>query len=695
MKNIQALVVGTIVLLAQTIPVRACPAPELGRGSRQLTGETANSSDVKFGKCDLKGLSTAVDEAMRKKILFQSADSSAAGGVVAVVLDDAPPLLKSYGCADVRAQKPVDAERTLFRVGSVSKLITATAVLHLAESGNLGSEKLEQIFQRDIAASLDFPVPPTFAEPITLMHLLTHTSGLEDRQIGNTRSKFDPTATLGAHLSAHFPARVRPPTCNFRSALGAAYSNWNIALVGHWLARESGQPFEEYVQQHVFDRLGMRRSSFSHPDDPRRPWPREWKDDLAKGHRFLEGSTSNDQVSCPPGGGSFEPQEGFEYSLLGPAEGLSTTAADMAKFMRMHLPADDADPEWKSVLSKEAIRYMQGPRLGPHVDHPEFNAGGLGFYETHRRARRLVMHSGNTFWSNAAVVLMPEERFGVFVAVNSPVGHMPLDNFVKYITNTCFDEPEFPAPPPAVPLARYEGEYWSNARNFTTNEKFLLQFNPSLTIELKDNGNGMLVARNLMGNESQWAPISEHVFRSVKGGPSQEVIAFEVVNGEATHVLGPKPFEPARKLAWHETPSLHEHIRLFAQAFFAAMLVWVGARFRRSESPLGSRMALWLGAGLAASNSIAIFVLQRAFSTPKNGTVPELAFGYPCWVLAALGVLQLAVPLTLGVVVCAVLAWRRAYWSPAGRFFYAGFACVALVFLWSMHFWNLIGWRLS
>src|SRR6478752_3365136 len=96
-----------------------------------------------------------------------------AGAVVSVVKDGQVLFQKGYGYADVEEKKPVLPDQTLFRPGSISKLFTATAVMLLVEQGKLDLD-------RDVNDYLDFPIPKTYAEPVTLRQLLTHTGGFEE-----------------------------------------------------------------------------------------------------------------------------------------------------------------------------------------------------------------------------------------------------------------------------------------------------------------------------------------------------------------------------------------------------------------------------------------------------------------------------------------------------------------------------------
>src|SRR3972149_6305202 len=97
-----------------------------------------------------------------------------AGAAVSVVKDGELFFAKGYGYADVENKIPVDPEQTIFRIGSVGKAITWTAVMQLVEQGKLDLDA-------DINTYLDFRIPATYPQPITLKHLMTHTSGIEDR----------------------------------------------------------------------------------------------------------------------------------------------------------------------------------------------------------------------------------------------------------------------------------------------------------------------------------------------------------------------------------------------------------------------------------------------------------------------------------------------------------------------------------
>ena len=234
-----------------------------------------------------------------------------AGLTVAVVKDGQLFFAKGYGWADVDGQVPVDADKTLFRPGSVSKLFTWTAVMQLVEQGKLDLDA-------DVNTYLtQFKVPATYPAPITLRHALTHTVGLEDGGVGYLMARTpQQIVPLARSLAAHIPARVRPVGTS-GEGLSSSYSNWATALAGLIVANVSGVSFEDYVEANILRPLGMESSTF------KEPLPEALQKRMSVGYTFEAGA--------------FKPQ-GYEYvANFGPAGSLAATSTDMARFMIAHL----------------------------------------------------------------------------------------------------------------------------------------------------------------------------------------------------------------------------------------------------------------------------------------------------------------------------------------------------------------------
>src|SRR5690242_14907620 len=151
-----------------------------------------------------------------------------AGAVVSVVKDGQTLFQKGYGYADLDAKKSVQPDQTLFRPGSISKLFTATAVMQLVEQGKLDLD-------RDVNEYIDFTIPKTYPEPVTLRRLLTHTAGFEETLKNLFVAREIDLKPIGTYLANELPARIFPP------GKIPSYSNYGFALAGYIVERVSGE----------------------------------------------------------------------------------------------------------------------------------------------------------------------------------------------------------------------------------------------------------------------------------------------------------------------------------------------------------------------------------------------------------------------------------------------------------------------
>ncbi len=304
--------------------------------------------------------------------------SGIAGAVVVVVRDGQVVTSRGYGVADTASARPVDVDDTLFRVGSVSKVFTATAVLQLVEQGRIDLDA-------DVRRYLDFPLPLRFEPPVTMRHLLTHTAGFEERLRG--------LLTLGeGSEDLRATLAVDPPEQVFAPGTTPAYSNYGYGLAGYVVQRVSGMPFDEYVQRNVLDRAGMASSSFAQP--------------LPTG---LRGRLSQAY------GTSADPAAPFETVRPAPAGSLAASPADMGRFMIAELaePGSLLAPATRDLMRRPGL---DAGSLGALAEGPRM---ALGLFDESRNGRRIVGHGGDTQFFHSHLQLYPEERTGVFVTTNS------------------------------------------------------------------------------------------------------------------------------------------------------------------------------------------------------------------------------------------------------------------------------------
>src|SRR5881275_3186033 len=301
-----------------------------------------------------------------------------AGAVVSVVKDGQVLFQKGYGYADVEEKKPVLPDRTLFRPGSISKLFTATAVMQLVEQGKLDLD-------RDVNDYLDFPIPKTYPEPVTLRQLLTHTGGFEETLKNLFVAHESDMKPLRTYLVNQMPARIFPP------GQVPSYSNYGFTLAGYIVERVSGEKFERYITNHILQPLRMTNSTFD------QPLPPQLAAQMSKA--YLIAST--------------KPRD-FEFVQVAPAGALSTTAADMTRFMLAFL--QDGSVDGVAVLKPETVREMQTRQF---QIHPMICGLGITFMEYWLDPVRAIGHGGDTVYFHSDMVLIPDAHVGYFLSYNS------------------------------------------------------------------------------------------------------------------------------------------------------------------------------------------------------------------------------------------------------------------------------------
>lgn len=577
----------------------------------------------------------------------------AAGVALSIVGPGGCALTRGYGFADVRARVEA-SERTLLRIGSTSKVVTATAVMQLVESGELD---LDADVNQYLESQLQLRGP--YARPVTLKNLLTHTAGFEENQLGYMikRSAAD-LVSLAQNLADNKPAQVRAPTTEFADGRSASYSNWGMALAGHIVARRTRMSFDDYVERHVFQPLGMTHSSF------REPVPHEL------------GQLS---VGYGRGAAGAFTEHGFEFfHSIGPAGSMSTTADDMALFMRAHLGMGP------STLRRDTTQLMQSRVLDPH---PMVNGAGLGFYEINLKGRRAVGHQGSTICFVSQLVLLPQEGVGVFVAANTRIPARRMQGFVTGLIDALLPAHASISMPPlqqTTSLSRYVGTYLATPHSHRRKERCLLLAVPNYEMNVSVSGQGRLRITNLAGGR-EWVEIARGVFRQ-EG--SQEVVAFvDDASGNVSHMLGPAPSAPAYKVECSETPAFHRELLAHAATGFHLALGWRSSPIGAGAISPGMRPILHVAAMVAALNLVGLSLVQEAFA---DGGV-SLVYDYPESFCDGITSIALASELSRFVLQLTLSAWVHEQGTQAERQEFALFNGLLQAFFGSLRCWNLVG----
>ena len=423
---------------------------------------------------------------------YALASGDIAGATVAVVKDGQLLTARGYGYVDVKKRVKVDPDKSLFRPGSVSKLITWTAVMQLVDQGKLDLDG-------DVNQYLDFKIPAFNGKPVTVRNILTHTGGFEE--VGKDLINYEqrPPMALGAYLKRYVPQRI------FAPGTTPAYSNWGTALGGYLVERVSGMSFDNYVEQRIFAPLGMTNSTF------RQPLPARLKPFMAEGYS----RASEDPAP-------------FEVVVPAPAGAMTSTSADMAKFMLAHLEGG------KGILSPEAWKTMHNSSL---TFIPPLNRMELGFFETNVNGRQVNAHLGDTQGFHSSLHLFMDDRVGLFVSFNSG----GKEGAVGTLRGTLFHDfadRYFPAErrdlrvdaETAKQHAALMSGNWLVSRRWESSFLKLAGLLGQPTISSDDNG--YLIVSNLLGPSGvprRWVEIAPFVWRDLEG---PDRLAATVVDGK-------------------------------------------------------------------------------------------------------------------------------------------------------------------
>jgi CubicO group peptidase (beta-lactamase class C family) len=417
-----------------------------------------------------------------------------AGAVVAVVKDGQILTERGYGYSDAVDQTPVDPQLTLFRPGSVSKLITWTAVMQLVEQGKIDLDV-------DVNRSLDFKIPPRDGQPITMRNLMQHVAGFEE-QAKNIISEDPKAPGFEALLKQWVPERV------FAAGTTPAYSNYGASLAGYIVERVSGESFDDYLDRHIFLPLDMKHSTF------RQPLPPALVPLMSKGYEL----------------GSDAPRP-FEIVGPAPAGAMSSPAEDMAHFMIAHL--QDGEYRGNRILRAETAQLMHN---SPLTLLPPLNRMELGFFETNINGREVIGHLGDTQYFHTSLHLFLKENVGLYLSVNSlgkdgAAGGLRGALFADFADRYFPDHGKYDRvddKTAAAHAAMLKGN-WVNSRGSQSNFLAAVGLLDQTKIGVDDKGQLLVAIPGLNGKPRHWVETAPFLWRDIG---SHERLAAKVADGK-------------------------------------------------------------------------------------------------------------------------------------------------------------------
>ena len=486
------------------------------------------------------------------------------GAVVVVVKDGQFLTSRGYGYANLEQRTPVDPQRTLFRPGSVSKLVTWTAVMQQVEAKKLDLDA-------DVNQYLDFKIPARNGAPVTLRQIMTHTAGFEETIKDLIFYDAKHLTSLGDLLKAWVPERI------LDAGTTPGYSNYATALAGYMVERVSGEKFDDYVERHIFTPLGMKTASF------RQPLPAALQPLMSQGYE-------------KPG----QPPKGFEIVGPAPAGSLSASGTDMGRFMLANLQQCELDGQ--RILAPATCEMMHNSpldKVNPRSLIAPLNRMELGFFETNVNGREVIGHLGDTVGFHTSLHLFMKEGVGFYVSFNSG-GKAGAANTVRMALFRDFADRYFPNIAPAdgsidaktaAEHAQMMTGYWQVSRR--SESSFFAALGLFGQTQIGLTAKGALLVPSLLdpaGRPREWVEIAPFVWRDKYG---HDRLAAQVVDGKPVRwsMDFMSPFmmfdrvPAAASLAWLK-PALMVAAAVIVLTLLSAPAGWIARRKYQAAMPL-------------------------------------------------------------------------------------------------------------
>lgn len=338
-----------------------------------------------------QGLCPTRQAALEKDINKMMDSLGVVGISIAVVQDNQIVYNNSFGVKDLETREPVTND-TQFRIASISKSFSATAMMQLLTAGKVTLET-------DVNDILDFKVRnPKFPDvPITVGMLLSHTSSINDNE--------------GYYINLDCINPDKNPNWanaynDYKPGTGYEYCNLNFSLTGSIIEKLSGERFDQYMEKHIIGPLNLDGSFFLNNLDKNR---------LAKLYSWNGSEFVNETGAYRAVSDSLlqNYRLGVDPVTFSPAGGMKISAHSLAKYMLMHMNYGKSPLATECVLTDNASKLMQ-------VEHTNGHHYGLALEQTdeYTPGTILVGHTGGAYGLRSAMFFDPVAKYGYVVICN-------------------------------------------------------------------------------------------------------------------------------------------------------------------------------------------------------------------------------------------------------------------------------------
>jgi CubicO group peptidase (beta-lactamase class C family) len=559
-----------------------------------------------------------------------------AGVTVSVVQNGQVLLKKGYGFASLAPNRPVDPDRTLFRVGSISKTFTWIALMKEVEAGRMRLNQPVNLYLPERVQVRD----QGYDQPVRVANLMDHSAGFEDRALGQLFERdYDRVRPLDVYLRQERPKRVHAP-----GAI-SSYSNYGAALAGEAVTYAAGRPYERLIEDEILGPLGMSHTTFREPHEPKAglpgPMPARLVGDISDGYRWT-----------PVG----YARRDYEFiGQIAPAGAASSTAGDMARYMLMQLGGGQLGGV--TIYGPVTAQAFRTPlRKTP----PGINgwAHGLMVFDL-PGGHRGYGHGGATlsFFSNMVVV--PDLNLGMFISTNTDTGRPLANRFPDRIVQHFYAAPDvFPrpgSPDLAQRASAFAGYYLTTRRAYSGLEGFVDQLTGGASVAVTHDGKLVTAGE---GGVRTWVPEGPPDDGRFIASQGSERLAFDMADGGARAFHVANGTEVMQRMPFWRQPRALAILTALAAAAALATLAGVVVRNRREfrENQIQTRASLvqniqavlWLVA-------LALFGLWAA----KSGDVAQIMYRWPgALMIMASACALVAAGLTITTFVAMPSIWR-------------------------------------
>lgn len=595
-----------------------------------------------------------------------------AGVTVSVVQNGAVVLKKGYGFAALDPQRKVDPDRTLFRVGSISKTFTWIALMKEVEAGRIRLDAPVNLYLPEKVRVRD----QGYSTDVRVTNLMDHSAGFEDRALGQLfEENFDRVRPMDLYLRQERPRRVHEP-----GAI-SSYSNYGATLAGQAVVYVTGRPFERLMEDEIFTPLGMKNTTFREPHPEKKGIPGAMPEALA--------AEVSEAYRWTPTG--FE-RRNFEYiGQVAPAGSVSSTAGDMARYMLMQLGGGQLNGV--TVYSPKSAQAFRTPlRNTP----PGINGWAHGFaVYTLPGGWRGYGHDGGTLSFNSNMVVIPDLSLGIFLSANTETAAGFVHRLPNAVVQQFYAAPQtFPRPgSPELKSAAgtFSGYYVGTRRAYSGLEGFIMRLRSGVNVGVTGDGKLALTGG---GQTSTYAPDGEVSEGRFIGVPDDSRLAFTFRDGRARTFIGSGGSVLYQRAGFWKQPTTLSVLTALAAAAAAATLVGVLFRNRREfrENVIQARASLVQN--IQAGLWLLAFVMFGLWVS-RTGDLAHVMYGWPgALLITASASALVAAGLTITTIVALPAIWRGGRrvdsWTHLRKGFFTFTVIVYALFAWTLWTWGAL-----